>query len=297
MAAGQATSRHDYGPFGNPLTSNGSTVLNGKAYINERFDAETGLQYLHFRYYDPNLGRFLTPDTRDPILAGVDFNRYAYAANDPVNRSDANGHTNEEVDNLMAAMQAGKKDWAAQRAKTLIAMERKALENQRRAIEERGYENNTDIDIRAQKLQSIDQYERFLEGDYASLNAEQYAATVGGIAQGVGITAAMRGRLASETSLRDRAATGNKATSTADLAKGTTRPRNLKEQLAAEQAAANPAAGITKDIKGGLQDSRWPTSDSWVKMEQKINGVNVHYNYNTVTRAVEDVKIVVRGQQ
>ena len=46
MAGGQATTRHDYGPFGNPLTSNGSTVLNGKAYINERFDAETGLQYL-----------------------------------------------------------------------------------------------------------------------------------------------------------------------------------------------------------------------------------------------------------
>ena len=93
MSGGQATSRHDYGPFGNPLTSNGSTVLNGKAYINERFDAETGLQYLHARYYDPNVGRFLTPDTWDPILAGVDFNRYAYAANDPVNMSDPNGHS------------------------------------------------------------------------------------------------------------------------------------------------------------------------------------------------------------
>ena len=93
MTGGQATSRHDYGPFGQPLISNGSTVLNGKAYINERFDAETGLQYLHARYYDPNLGRFLTPDTWDPILSGVDFNRYAYAANDPVNFSDANGHS------------------------------------------------------------------------------------------------------------------------------------------------------------------------------------------------------------
>ena len=29
---------HDYGPFGQPLTVNGSTVINGKAYINERFD-------------------------------------------------------------------------------------------------------------------------------------------------------------------------------------------------------------------------------------------------------------------
>jgi RHS repeat-associated protein len=92
MAGGQTTSRHDYGPFGQPLTSNGSTVINGKSYINERYDAETGLQYLHARYYDP-MFRFLTPDTWDPILAGVDFNRYAYAANDPVNQSDANGHS------------------------------------------------------------------------------------------------------------------------------------------------------------------------------------------------------------
>jgi RHS repeat-associated protein len=92
MAGGQATSRHDYGPFGNPLTSNGSTVLNGKAYINERFDAETGLQYLHARYYDPLRGQFLSPDTWDPILAGVDFNRYAYAGNDPINFSDPSGH-------------------------------------------------------------------------------------------------------------------------------------------------------------------------------------------------------------
>jgi RHS repeat-associated protein len=93
MAGGPATSRHDYGPFGQPLISNGSTILNGKAYINERFDAETGLQYLHARYHDPNLGRFLSPDTWDPILAGVDFNRYAYAGNDPVNYSDPNGHS------------------------------------------------------------------------------------------------------------------------------------------------------------------------------------------------------------
>jgi RHS repeat-associated protein len=92
MAGGQATSRHDYGPYGTPLTTNGSTILQGKAYINERFDPETGLQYLHARYYDPDLGRFLTPDTWDPTIAEVDINRYAYSGNDPVNFSDANGH-------------------------------------------------------------------------------------------------------------------------------------------------------------------------------------------------------------
>ena len=92
LRVGSGVTRADYGPFGQPLTSNGSVALQGKAYINERFDPETGLLYLHARYRDPLLGRFLTPDTWDPDLPGVDINRYAYALNDPVNGSDANGH-------------------------------------------------------------------------------------------------------------------------------------------------------------------------------------------------------------
>jgi RHS repeat-associated protein len=95
-----STATHAYGPYGQPLTSNGSTlaggsnatITGGKGYINERFDPETGLSYLHARYMDPHLARFITPDTWDPILSGVDINRYAYANNDPVNLSDANGH-------------------------------------------------------------------------------------------------------------------------------------------------------------------------------------------------------------
>lgn len=92
LRVGSGSMRSDYGPFGQPLTSNGSVPLQGKAYINERFDPETGLQYLHARYLDPTLGRFLTPDTWDPDLPGVDINRYAYAGNDPVNGADPNGH-------------------------------------------------------------------------------------------------------------------------------------------------------------------------------------------------------------
>ncbi|MEI8180322.1 toxin TcdB middle/N-terminal domain-containing protein [Aestuariivirga sp.] len=72
LRVGAGTTRADYGPFGQPLTSNGSVPLQGKGYINERYDPETGLQYLHARYYDPLLARFLTPDTWDPDMAGVD---------------------------------------------------------------------------------------------------------------------------------------------------------------------------------------------------------------------------------
>jgi hypothetical protein len=27
-----------------------------------------------------------------------------------------------------------------------------------------------------------------------------------------------------------------------------------------------------------MNDSRWPAADGWVKMEQKVNGVTIHYN-------------------
>jgi uncharacterized protein RhaS with RHS repeats len=41
---------------------------------------------------DPVFGRFISPDDWDPTLPGVGTNRYAYALNDPVNKSDQNGH-------------------------------------------------------------------------------------------------------------------------------------------------------------------------------------------------------------
>ncbi|MCJ9750670.1 hypothetical protein MOV61_08060 [Neorhizobium sp. BETTINA12A] len=37
--------------------------------------------------------RFISPDDWDPTMEGVSTNRYAYAQNDPVNKSDPNGHS------------------------------------------------------------------------------------------------------------------------------------------------------------------------------------------------------------
>lgn len=36
--------------------------------------------------------RFISPDTIDPTMPGVGTNRYSYSDNDPVNKSDQNGH-------------------------------------------------------------------------------------------------------------------------------------------------------------------------------------------------------------
>ncbi|MDR2512607.1 MAG: hypothetical protein LBD01_02265 [Puniceicoccales bacterium] len=80
--------------------------------------------------------------------------------------------------------------------------------------------------------------------------------------------------------------------STANLSKGTTLPRNLREQLAVEQATKASQAGSQLPIK--MTDPRWPASDGWVKMQQVINSggregpINVHYVRNTITGAVDD---------
>jgi RHS repeat-associated protein len=44
------------------------------------------------RFYDPHLSRFISPDWWESNKPGVGMNRYAYADNDPVNKSDENGH-------------------------------------------------------------------------------------------------------------------------------------------------------------------------------------------------------------
>ena len=53
------------------------------------FDVETGLHYNRFRYYDPDVGRFVS---QDPIGLVVGVNHYFYAPN-PINWSDPYGLT------------------------------------------------------------------------------------------------------------------------------------------------------------------------------------------------------------
>lgn len=78
-----------YSAYGERMNANFQTQ---RAYIGERYDPETGLLYLNARYMDPAFGRFISPDDWDPVLEGVGTNRYTYAGNDPVNKSDPNGH-------------------------------------------------------------------------------------------------------------------------------------------------------------------------------------------------------------
>lgn len=89
-ATGNQVENTNYAAFGERLNTGFQTQ---KAYIGERYDAETGLMYLNARYMDPVFGRFISPDDWDPILPGVGTNAYAYAQSDPINKSDSNGHS------------------------------------------------------------------------------------------------------------------------------------------------------------------------------------------------------------
>lgn len=94
-ATGSLTRSSVYQPYGKQT----ETVLaplspaEPKGWIGERTDPETGLTYLHARYYDASLGRFLSPDWWDVADAGVGTDRYGYASGDPVNEADPNGHS------------------------------------------------------------------------------------------------------------------------------------------------------------------------------------------------------------
>jgi len=58
----------------------------------------TGLTYLRSRYYDPDLGRFVTRDTWPGVASSPQtLNRYAYANNNPTTNTDPSGRYVETV--------------------------------------------------------------------------------------------------------------------------------------------------------------------------------------------------------
>lgn len=93
-STGAITRSSVYKPYGTQVETVVAALspAEPKGWIGERTDPETGLTYLHARYYDAALGRFLSPDWWDPSDPGVGTDRYGYSLGDPINKSDPNGH-------------------------------------------------------------------------------------------------------------------------------------------------------------------------------------------------------------
>jgi len=90
-AAGSIANTYTYDSFGNLTASTGSLV-NPFRYTARESDTETGLYYYRARYYDQNVGRFLSEDaSRQGSLEVVAWDFYSYVSNDPVNFIDPLG--------------------------------------------------------------------------------------------------------------------------------------------------------------------------------------------------------------
>jgi RHS repeat-associated protein len=88
---GDVVASYDYDPFGRIVRYEG-TVANPFTFTGREFDRETGLYYYRARYYDPVLGRFLSPDPAAPRLRQpLTLNPYLYAQNNPVRFTDPLG--------------------------------------------------------------------------------------------------------------------------------------------------------------------------------------------------------------
>jgi RHS repeat-associated protein len=86
-SAGTLASTYSYDSFGKMFASSG-TVNNPFQYTGREFDAETSIYEYRMRYYDPNVGRFLS---EDPIGFSGGNNFYRYVRNSPSRFVDPSG--------------------------------------------------------------------------------------------------------------------------------------------------------------------------------------------------------------
>ncbi|HET7461048.1 MAG TPA: RHS repeat-associated core domain-containing protein [Longimicrobium sp.] len=84
----QVVARYTYDDFGHstaPVDSTGGQPLR---YAGRELDSATGLYYVRARWYDPDLGRFVS---EDPVGLEGGLNLYAYVDDNPVNGRDPSG--------------------------------------------------------------------------------------------------------------------------------------------------------------------------------------------------------------
>ena len=92
-SSGTEVQRLTYLPFGETYSNQGSVDFHSRRYTGQEMDPETGLYFYQARYYNPALGRFISPDAIVPEPGNPQsLNRFSYVENNPVNRVDPSGH-------------------------------------------------------------------------------------------------------------------------------------------------------------------------------------------------------------
>jgi len=101
---GNIVSEVRYLPYGEERWTSGATPTDF-TFTGQRNEAGFGLMDYNARYYNPRLGRFISPDTivPDPLDSQM-FNRYAYVNSNPVKYVDPSGHSGGLNDFLLGVV-------------------------------------------------------------------------------------------------------------------------------------------------------------------------------------------------
>ncbi len=103
-STGQTVKTYQYDSFGNIVNQTG-TITNPYTYTGREYDPETGLYYYRRRYFDSNIGRFISQDpslTLDSVFNipyllptvlnnPLEINGYVYCLNNPIKSTDPLG--------------------------------------------------------------------------------------------------------------------------------------------------------------------------------------------------------------
>ncbi|NQW18826.1 MAG: RHS repeat-associated core domain-containing protein [Chloroflexi bacterium] len=95
---GHRTLYNHWWPFGAPNWEAAPFDSGEINFTGQRHDAATGLGFYNARYYDSELGRFISTDSIVPgATRGDSFNRYAYVSNNPLRSTDPSGNIGDEA--------------------------------------------------------------------------------------------------------------------------------------------------------------------------------------------------------
>lgn len=130
--AGAEAALQFFYPYGGNRGGAGFSQLTTKRFTGQYHEqglpGAEGLSYYNARWYDPQLGRFTSPDTIVPKPDSPQaINRYSYGYNNPPTNLDTSGH---------AAHKAGTEVWNKERIRALVA---KSMEILRKQVKPRIY--------------------------------------------------------------------------------------------------------------------------------------------------------------
>lgn len=99
-ANGVKNQHYEYSAYGRDRFTESATAFPvSRRFTSQVKDEDTGLYFYGARYYDPELARFIQPDTiiSDQFNPQT-YNRYSYALNNPLRFTDPSGHEAEDED-------------------------------------------------------------------------------------------------------------------------------------------------------------------------------------------------------